>query len=91
MEMVMSQLPLWSASISPASTAFWWPRFRLWEMPMKCSSSEANFWMKDQVASREPSLTKSTRLFSLTRPAAERSFIFFRNRGAVMGSTCSSL
>ena len=26
-----------------------------------------------------------------TRPAAERSFIFFRNRGAVMGSTCSSL
>ena len=31
MEMVMSQRSL--ASISPASTAFWWPRLRLWLMP----------------------------------------------------------
>ena len=32
MEMVMSHLS--RASMSPASTAFWWPRLRLWQMPM---------------------------------------------------------
>ena len=44
-----------------------------------------------QVLSREPSLTKSTRLLSLTSPCAVRLWIFSRNMGAVMGSTCSSL
>ena len=31
-KMVMSHLSL--ASIRPASTAFWWPRLRLWLMPI---------------------------------------------------------
>lgn len=90
MEMVTSQ-SLALASISPASTAFWWPRFRLWEMPMKCSSSFANRQMSSQVESREPSLTKSTRLLSLTRPFSASDWSFCKNIGAVMGRTFSSL
>ena len=38
-----------------------------------------------QVLSLEPSLTNSTRLSGLILPAAERSLIFFKNIGAVMG------
>ena len=44
-----------------------------------------------QVASLEPSLTKSTRLSGEIFPAADRSLIFFKNMGAVMGRTFSSL
>ena len=47
--------------------------------------------MISQVLSFDPSLTNSTRLSGLTLPAAARSVIFFRNSGAVMGSTSCSL
>lgn len=89
MLMVMSHMSL--AVISPARTAFWCPRLRLWEIPMKCSSSSARRVIMFQVSSRLPSFTNITRLSCVICPACARDFIFARNIGAVIGRTSCSL
>ena len=89
MEIVMSQRSM--ASISPARTAFWCPRFRLWAIPWKCSSCRESSVMISQVRSFDPSLTKSTRLSSAIFPLSVSCRSFSRNIPLVTGSTASSL
>ena len=60
MEMTMSARSL--AVISPASRAFWWPRLRLRSAPENSGHCRCRSEITAQVWSREPSLTKRTRL-----------------------------
>ena len=89
MEMTASARSL--ASIRPASSAFWWPRFRVRSTPENRGHSRCSAPMISQVRSREPSLTNITRLSSPTFPAAMSPSSLARRQRAVSGSTSSSL
>ena len=89
MEMQMSQR--FRAVISPASSAFWWPRFRLSFTPSKSGFSLCRSEISSHVRSLLPSFTSSTLLSAEMSPFSIRLPILITSRRDVSGSTSSSL
>lgn len=89
MEMTASALSL--AVIRPANRAFWWPRLRVRSTPQNRGDCWWRAEMISQVRSLEPSLTKSTRLFSLIFPAVISCSSLAFKRLEVSGRTSCSL